>query len=163
MNRWQDRLEKLFEKLPIELHNKCLKGYMEETEDGSPYFAAFSLTKTSRGEEALGAFIDNMGDMMKSDAIHALIDIMEEITKQPIDERIREEVRIKLNKIKKISDHPIHTLNLTSEEFNAVEVAIDHLAEHLKDSLADTFEDDLKLQPKLDATLSVRKKLRHQK
>jgi hypothetical protein len=99
VNRWADRLEELFKKLPIELHNKCLEGYMEETEDGSPYY-----TKTSRGEEALGAFIDNMGDMMKSDAIHALIDIMEEIAKQPIDERIREEVRVKLNKIKKISD-----------------------------------------------------------
>lgn len=111
MNRWADRLEELFKKLPIELHNKCLEGYMEETEDerwektylhqaiGSPYY-----TKTSRGKDALGAFIDNMGDMMKSDAIHALIDIMEEIAKQPIDKRIREEVRIKLNKIKKISD-----------------------------------------------------------
>jgi hypothetical protein len=52
------------------------------------------------------------------------------------------------------------TLNLTNEEYNAVEVAIDHLVEHLTDSLADTFEDDLNLQPKLDATLRVRRKLR---
>ena len=38
-------------------------------------------------------------------------------------------------------------LQLTNEEYNAVEVAIDHLVEHLTDSLADTFEDDLNLQP----------------
>ncbi len=52
------------------------------------------------------------------------------------------------------------TLNLTNEEYNAVEVAIDHLVEHLTDSLADSFNDDLNLQPKLDATLRVRRKLR---
>lgn len=52
------------------------------------------------------------------------------------------------------------TLSLTNEEYNAVEVAIDHLVEHLTDSLADSFEDDLNLQPKLDATLRVRRKLR---
>lgn len=52
------------------------------------------------------------------------------------------------------------TLNLTNEEYNAVEVAIDHLVEFLTDSLADTIDDDLNLQPKLDATLRVRRKLR---
>jgi hypothetical protein len=51
-------------------------------------------------------------------------------------------------------------LQLTNEEYNAVEVAIDHLVEHLTDSLADSFNDDLNLQPKLDATLRVRRKLR---
>ena len=51
-------------------------------------------------------------------------------------------------------------LQLTNEEYNAVEVAIDHLVEHLTDSLADSFSDDLNLQPKLDATLRVRRKLR---
>lgn len=40
------------------------------------------------------------------------------------------------------------TLSLTNEEYNAVEVAIDHLVEHLTDSLADSFEDDLNLQPR---------------
>lgn len=52
------------------------------------------------------------------------------------------------------------TLSLTNEEYNAVEVAIDHLVEHLTDSLECSFNDDLNLQPKLDATLRVRRKLR---
>lgn len=52
------------------------------------------------------------------------------------------------------------TLSLTNEEYNAVEVAIDHLVEFLTDSIADGGNEEFNLQPKLDATLRVRRKLR---
>jgi hypothetical protein len=51
------------------------------------------------------------------------------------------------------------TLSLTNEEYNAVEVAIDHLVEHLN-SPWEPEHVDPNHKAKLDATLRVRRKLR---
>ncbi len=72
--KWQDRLEKHLKQLPPEVQRECLKGYQEE--DYRDFCQQFDLHE-EEDYDPLGALLDNIGDMMKSDAIHALIDIME--------------------------------------------------------------------------------------